>query len=134
MKSNGLYFQFLTLLLALFEITSEELSESIIRMGKTGVRVRLIIDSEYMMVTGTKVHKLTENGCDFIHDHTTGLFHHKFCVIDGEVVATGSLNWTRQAVIGNYENVLIVKHKECIGKFSSSLSLSLLPYLEVALK
>ena len=38
--------------LALFEITSEELSDAICQKLESGVRVRLIIDSEYMMVTG----------------------------------------------------------------------------------
>ena len=54
-----------------------------------------------------------------IHDHSTGLFHHKFCIVDGITVATGSLNWTRQAVIGNYENVIIIKHEPTVKSFEA---------------
>lgn len=106
-----------TIDLALFEITSEELSETILQKLKCGVKVRLIVDSEYMMVTGTKVHHLTNAGCYLLHDHSTGLFHHKFAIIDETTVATGSLNWTRQAVIGNYENVVFIKHTETVSNF-----------------
>ena len=63
--------------LALFEITSEELSETLFQQLKAGVKIRLIIDSEYMKVTGTKVHFLVNAGAHFLHDHSTGLFHHK---------------------------------------------------------
>jgi cardiolipin hydrolase len=30
-------------------------------------------------------------------------------VFDGEVVATGSFNWTRQAVLSNQENVVLLR-------------------------
>ena len=73
--------------------------------------MRLIIDSEYMMTTGSKLGKITAAGCEFIHDHTHGLFHHKFAIIDSQLVISGSMNWTRQAAIGNYENVLLIKDK-----------------------
>ena len=59
------------------------------------------------------------NGVKVIHDHSTGLFHHKFCIIDGIIVATGSLNWTRQAVIGNYENVVIIKHNQTVRNYQN---------------
>ena len=41
------------------------------------------------------------------------------CIIDGIVVATGSLNWTRQAVVGNYENVVIIKHAETVKSYET---------------
>jgi len=35
--------------------------------------------------------------------------HHKFAIIDGEYVVTGSYNYVTKALSGNYENVLSVK-------------------------
>ncbi|CAG5085405.1 Oidioi.mRNA.OKI2018_I69.PAR.g10885.t1.cds [Oikopleura dioica] len=108
-----------TIDLALFEITSEELTQAILDKLKEGVRVRLIIDSEYMMTTGSKLGKITSAGCEFIHDHTHGLFHHKFAIIDSQLVISGSMNWTRQAAIGNYENVLLIKDKNTASEFET---------------
>ncbi len=36
-------------------------------------------------------------------------FHHKFCVIDGSTLITGSFNWTGLAGSKNHENVLILE-------------------------
>jgi phosphatidylserine/phosphatidylglycerophosphate/cardiolipin synthase-like enzyme len=33
-----------------------------------------------------------------------GIMHHKFCVIDGNLVMTGSFNWTTAADAKNWEN------------------------------
>ena len=33
--------------------------------------------------------------------------HHKFAIIDGKKLISGSFNWTMQAAMGNYENVMI---------------------------
>ena len=39
-----------------------------------------------MFVTGSKVRQLAEAGVDFIHDKTTGIFHHKIAIIDKQVL------------------------------------------------
>jgi len=93
--------------------------EALLLKLECGVNIRLIVDSEYMFVTGSKVPMLAQAGVKVIHDHTTGLFHHKFAIIDHKILITGSLNWTRQAIIGNYENVLIMKHEETISAYKN---------------
>ena len=70
--------------------------EALLLKLECGVNIRLIVDSEYMFVTGSKVPILAQAGVKVIHDHTTGLFHHKFAIIDHKILITGSLNWTRQ--------------------------------------
>jgi len=50
---------------------------------------------------------------DFYH-----LMHHKFCIIDGEVLINGSYNWTYWAETKNEENITVIKNeKEVIGRF-----------------
>lgn len=40
------------------------------------------------------------------------LMHHKFAIIDGRILIHGSLNWTQQALLGNWENVTITSQPE----------------------
>ena len=45
------------------------------------------------------------------HKETTTkrLLHHKFCLIDEEILMTGSYNWTTNASENNHENLMIIK-------------------------
>lgn len=44
--------------------------------------------------------------------------HHKFAVIDGVTLINGSFNWTRQAVLHNQENVVIVRNPQLAARFT----------------
>jgi cardiolipin hydrolase len=43
--------------------------------------------------------------------------HHKFIVIDDDLLLNGSFNWTSTAVNSNYENVVVMDHGGLIGDF-----------------
>lgn len=43
--------------------------------------------------------------------------HHKFAVVDGRMLITGSLNWTTQAIQNNRENVLVTEDVEYVKPF-----------------
>lgn len=47
-----------------------------------------------------------------------GLMHDKFCIIDNQVVITGSYNWTNNAEFKNDENVTIEKDPDQATRFS----------------
>jgi hypothetical protein len=40
---------------------------------------------------------------------SNGLMHNKFCIIDNEILITGSYNWTKNAA-KHYENIIILKN------------------------
>lgn len=42
-----------------------------------------------------------------IHGSNASLMHHKFAIIDEDIMIYGSTNWTMQAFYGNYDSILI---------------------------
>jgi cardiolipin hydrolase len=45
------------------------------------------------------------------------LMHHKFFIIDDELLCSGSFNWTSQAVTGNNESVIITNDPWTVEPF-----------------
>jgi cardiolipin hydrolase len=43
--------------------------------------------------------------------------HHKFAIIDNKLLLSGSFNWTRQAITGNHENVLITNNQDILSPY-----------------
>jgi len=100
-------------------ITCADLVSALIdRQTNGNVLVRVITDSEQLRVTGSQIGKLRNEGVRVRHDNTSYLMHHKFAIIDGEIVMNGSFNWTRTAITGNHENLVISKEKYLVRAFS----------------
>jgi phosphatidylserine/phosphatidylglycerophosphate/cardiolipin synthase-like enzyme len=45
-------------------------------------------------------------------------FHHKFAVIDGATVITGSYNWSARGDGENYENLVVIRDRTLAGRFA----------------
>lgn len=45
--------------------------------------------------------------------------HHKFLIIDNRILITGSFNWTRQAIVGNNENLIVTTHPKLLPAYLS---------------
>ena len=43
--------------------------------------------------------------------------HHKFAIVDGQKLISGSFNWTMQAVMGNKENVIVTEDPDIVEPF-----------------
>ena len=52
-------------------------------------------------------------------DHSSNFMHHKFVLVDGQLLINGSFNWTRNAITGNQENALITNHHKVVGAFQA---------------
>ena len=57
-------------------------------------------------------------GIQVRQDKTPFFMHHKFMLLDGHTLMTGSFNWTRQAIMGNNENLLITNHDDLVHAYS----------------
>ena len=101
-----------------FTINCRELADAVIQLHKSGVVVRVLTDDEQMGSTGSQIEKFRREGIQVRHDLSSFFMHHKFVVIDRKRLANGSFNWTRQAVTGNRENVVISNDKRVVQAFS----------------
>jgi len=100
--------------IAVYQFTSPELGKLVNKVSKK-VKVRVLMDEDQTKGKYSQAEDLKGDGIELKYVRLPGYgaerekFHHKFCVIDGEVVATGSFNWTVLADEKNYENLLILR-------------------------
>lgn len=93
---------------AMYAFTDSDLAWALVRARERGVEVRVCLDKEPAAGKYSKSRFLAGRGLAVRLHQGGGLMHHKFAVIDGRVVVTGSYNWTASAEAKNDENALIV--------------------------
>mmetsp|Transcript_66788 Transcript_66788/g.145681 ORF Transcript_66788/g.145681 Transcript_66788/m.145681 type:complete len:308 (-) Transcript_66788:218-1141(-) len=92
-----------------FNITLKEIAECLMDCHRSGIQVRIITDMEQLCSRGSDVARIAQLGIKARHDNSNDLMHHKFTVVDGRTVLTGSFNYTRSAVLQNREHILILR-------------------------
>ncbi len=104
-----------TLDIAVQEINLENLARAIVAKKQGGVKVRVVIENNYNL----PLNKLSNNhglailkkaNILIIDDREdgskgSGLMHHKFIVIDGKKIVTGSANFTLSDIHGDFDNL-----------------------------
>jgi phosphatidylserine/phosphatidylglycerophosphate/cardiolipin synthase-like enzyme len=83
----------------------------------TRVDVRVVMERREANVTGSEYPRLLGAGVDVRLDANPGLMHHKFMVIDGEIVVTGSYNWSAAAEERNDENLVVIRDRGVAGAY-----------------
>lgn len=83
-----------------FCITCNEIADVLEAAAKRGVMVRIITDDEMAKTTGSDVERLSRvHGIQCRHDgNARSHMHHKFAVIDGSVLVTGSFSACARAL------------------------------------
>lgn len=91
--------------------------EDLHRSGK--IRIRIITDSAEDDAGNTQVRRLRLVGIPVKANKrgTGALMHHKFVIIDGKILLSGSFNWTNKAVVSNYEAVLVTAEQGLVKPF-----------------
>eukprot|EP01024_Parvocaulis_polyphysoides_P050771 TRINITY_DN4955_c1_g1_i1.p3 TRINITY_DN4955_c1_g1~~TRINITY_DN4955_c1_g1_i1.p3 ORF type:complete len:194 (-),score=17.06 TRINITY_DN4955_c1_g1_i1:1492-2073(-) len=102
-----------------FTITCNDIADALLYVHKKGVRIRIITDDDQATSQGSDAVELHKAGIQVKTDDSPYHMHHKFCVIDGKILINGSFNWTRQAVLHNQENIVIMNDQRVIKPFQS---------------
>lgn len=105
-----------------YSITNQFLTEAILRRYKLGVKVRIITDHEGANILSSQLEEFYKLGIQIRPHRGNGLMHNKFIIIDGTIVATGSFNFTSQAMMENYENIVVTDQTDIVGRYIQNFS------------
>ena len=106
--------------IAMFTINNVRIAEVIKNIYYKGIKLRILTDGECIKMPSSNIYSLAAIGISVKTDDSVRYhMHHKFCVIDNSVVATGSFNWTDQAVKHNQENLLFLENKSLAKQYSN---------------
>ncbi len=114
-----------TLHIAVAWFTNKNIFNAILEKAKSGIKVFLIV-SDDIINSNSKIiyNEIEKYGGQFyrIGNSETELMHNKFCIIDSQIVITGSYNWSYKAE-NNIENIIInedgVLAKQFIDEFNN---------------
>lgn len=97
---------------AIYSFTLDTLGDALIRARDRGVDVKVVIEREQAYVKGSEYERLLKAGINVRLDGNRYLMHHKFMIVDGGVVVTGSYNWSYGAEESNDENLIVISNPD----------------------
>jgi phospholipase D len=102
-----------------FSFSSKILADALIEAKNRGVKVRFLMDTNMAKTSGLA--KLVFSaGVPFrwgIGRTDKGALHDKFAILDGQVLETGSFNWTSNASRHSFENMIFTNDAEAIKAY-----------------
>lgn len=102
--------------LAMAWFTNKTLLEKLKEKQEQGIKVEIVIFDDGINAK----HGVDLEGFDFVKVKAErgGIMHNKFCVIDNQIVITGSYNWSDNAEYKNDENISIQVDPKQATKYS----------------
>jgi phosphatidylserine/phosphatidylglycerophosphate/cardiolipin synthase-like enzyme len=108
--------------ICVFTITDDRLAEAILDAHRRGVAVRIISDDAKAEDEGSDVGRFEQSGIPTRVDRSPYHMHHKFAILDGETLLTGSYNWTRGAARDNEENLIVTTDPRLVSSFEGTFA------------
>lgn len=103
--------------LAAYAFTSTPVANAVYVAWRRGVKVRVLADARYAREHKSAVSTLANLGVPVRINSRYKIQHNKFTIINNEIVQTGSLNYTKAAMIGdNAENVLVIRNEPAVSQ------------------
>lgn len=100
-----------------FSFTTDEFGETIRTQAENGLTIAGVMEEQQVKSNiGTEYDFFKQAGLDVLLDGNEGQMHHKTMIVDGDIVITGSYNFSRSAETRNDENVVIF-HNAKIADF-----------------
>jgi len=108
------------IVVAVYAFSSKYLGQALSAALKRGVKIRIILDGENARKSYSLDEWLAAEGIDIRYITVkSGNMHHKFMLIDGKRLVTGSYNFTNDSEFRNYEAAIFTNHKGLIHSFTA---------------
>ncbi len=104
---------------ALYTFTHKPLALALKKAHDRGVQVSIIFDPDETKNPHSNMSDLKEYGIAVYayQRKKDELMHHKYCIIDDDMVLNGSMNWTRRGSSRNQESMMWCDDTETIKRF-----------------
>jgi phosphatidylserine/phosphatidylglycerophosphate/cardiolipin synthase-like enzyme len=107
--------------------TDRDLRGAVKGAAERGVVIRLYLERIYInqeQVGAPSLEEICEAGPVKVRLEipSSYLMHHKYTVINGQTVITGSYNWSDAADTNNWENLLVIQDQEMADKYSKDFN------------
>ena len=112
-----------TVLVQIYALTSDQITDALIDAKRRGRDVRVIVDRRRKGGLAAQVRRLATSAVPVLIDTVRGLMHNKVMIIDGATVLTGSFNYTDAAERRNAENLVVIRNPTLVAKFTENWNL-----------
>ena len=105
-----------TLDVAVYNLSMTAIVDALMQKSRE-VKVRVIVDEEKSEEGKSKVSQLVDRGVEVRFGTQEGHMHHKFTIVDGRRLQTGSFNYSKKSGRKNYENQVYLVDPQIVSKF-----------------
>lgn len=105
-----------------FSFSSKALADAVIRARERGVKVRFMMDKN-MAKDSIAAKSVFDAGVEMrirIGRTEKGALHDKFAILDGQLLETGSFNWTSNASVNSFENIVFTSDTGAIKAYQAA--------------
>jgi len=100
-----------------YSFTSKPIAQALVRAKERGVLVNIILDKSNRGEKYTEADFLLHHDITPLIDAQHEIAHNKVMILDGEVVITGSFNFTKQAETSNAENLIVIHDRPIAARY-----------------
>jgi len=109
-----------SILVQAYSFTSAPIAKALVDAHERGVDVSVILDKSQESEKYSSADFVSHAGIATLIDDRHAIAHNKVMILDGQVVITGSFNFTKAAEESNAENLLVIRDGAIAGLYTQN--------------
>ena len=109
-----------SVLVQAYSFTSVPIAKALVAAHRRGVAVQVILDRSQRTADYSSADFLAHSGIPVLIDARHEIAHNKVMIVDGQIVVTGSFNFTGHAESSNAENLLVIHDPDLAAKYTGN--------------